>query len=280
MEKEIIELYKKGFKIKEIAIKYNCERHKISRILKKNNISTSRHELLKGKKYTNSCGDTYIVLHDRVNNGHGECFIKFEKTGYSKWVLSSLVKKGHIKDYYKKTIYGVACKGKIICRNNTIEKLCFHRWLSMVSRCYNKKDIGYKFYGAKGVIICDKWLIFENFYKDLKKIKGYDEEKYIKHEIELDKDKFGFNKIYDINNCQFITINENRKYEMKNIKPFKAISPTGEIFIYETQSDCARNLNMVARSISKCLHKQLKHHHGYSFEYLEPQTTIPDGSSE
>ena len=35
MENEIINLYQKGYKMNEIAKKYNCERHRISRILKK-----------------------------------------------------------------------------------------------------------------------------------------------------------------------------------------------------------------------------------------------------
>ena len=108
-----------------------------------------------------------------------------------------------------------------------------------------------------------------------------DKEKYMKHEIELDKDfgKNKFSKEYSPKNCQFLSVADNRKYQRRNIRPFKAISPEGKEYIFETQIDCARKLNLTARTIGKCLNKQLKHHHNYSFEYLEPQTTIPNGSS-
>lgn len=30
-------------------------------------------------------------------------------------------------------------------------------WMQMISRCYNKKSISFKYYGAKGVTVCDEW---------------------------------------------------------------------------------------------------------------------------
>lgn len=280
MKNDVIKLYKNGFKIKEIAEKYKCERHKISRILKNNNIKTSRHEKLKDKIFHNKSDDDFIVIEDFIENKRGMCKIRFIDTGYETICHKGNIKKGSVKDYYKKTIYDVACKGHIVCKKGSFEQICFHRWCAMLSRCYNKKDINYKAYGEQGVRVCEKWLIFENFYNDLCDIKGFDRDLYIGHKIELDKDKNGFQKEYNLKNCQFLTIQDNRKYQRKNIKPFKAISPNGDVYVYETQMDCARELNLTARTIGKCLHKQLKHHHGYSFEYLEPQTTIPNGSSE
>lgn len=43
-------------------------------------------------------------------------------------------------------------------------------WGSMKQRCLNKNDKHYKWYGARGITICDEWLGkkgFENFYKDM-----------------------------------------------------------------------------------------------------------------
>ena len=282
MDKEVIMMYKNGKTMREIANKYGCERHRISRILKKNNVSTSKRKFLKGKKFKNKENDEYIVIEDILENGKTKCKIKFLNTGYESIHDMGNVKKGTVKDYYKRTIYGLACKGKIICPKGSYESLCFHRWQALISRCYNTKDINYKNYGGRGVKVCEKWLVFENFYHDLPKLKGYDKEKYMKHEIELDKDfgKNKFSKEYSPKNCQFLSVADNRKYQRRNIRPFKAISPEGKEYIFETQIDCARKLNLTARTIGKCLNKQLKHHHNYSFEYLEPQTTIPNGSSE
>lgn len=43
-----------------------------------------------------------------------------------------------------------------------------YAWLSMKQRCYNEKCEQYKNYGAKGVIVCDRWLnSFSNFFSDV-----------------------------------------------------------------------------------------------------------------
>jgi len=40
-------------------------------------------------------------------------------------------------------------------------------WLDMKSRCYNPKSISYKYYGAKGVIVCEAWHYFPYFKEDM-----------------------------------------------------------------------------------------------------------------
>ena len=44
-----------------------------------------------------------------------------------------------------------------------------HRsWIKMIQRCSNPKDIGYKNYGGRGIMICARWRnSFENFYVDM-----------------------------------------------------------------------------------------------------------------
>ncbi|HEQ5040169.1 TPA: hypothetical protein VG511_000623 [Streptococcus pyogenes] len=36
-------------------------------------------------------------------------------------------------------------------------------WKGMMNRCYNHKNDNYKYYGGKGISICDEWLTFINF---------------------------------------------------------------------------------------------------------------------
>lgn len=43
----------------------------------------------------------------------------------------------------------------------------YNSWIAMRQRCYNKNNIGYSYYGGKGVIICDRWDVFENFLEDM-----------------------------------------------------------------------------------------------------------------
>lgn len=41
-------------------------------------------------------------------------------------------------------------------------------WCAMKSRCYNPNNNRYKYYGARGIVVCDRWLhSFTNFYADM-----------------------------------------------------------------------------------------------------------------
>ena len=42
------------------------------------------------------------------------------------------------------------------------------KWSSMKKRCYNDKSRDYRWYGAKGIKVCDRWLeSYENFKNDM-----------------------------------------------------------------------------------------------------------------
>jgi hypothetical protein len=40
-------------------------------------------------------------------------------------------------------------------------------WSGMHMRCGNPKNISYRYYGGKGVKVCERWNSFENFYADM-----------------------------------------------------------------------------------------------------------------
>lgn len=40
-------------------------------------------------------------------------------------------------------------------------------WRSMVYRCTNPKNPKYRFYGGRGIAICDRWRVFNDFYADM-----------------------------------------------------------------------------------------------------------------
>ncbi len=47
------------------------------------------------------------------------------------------------------------------------KKRTYKTWKQMRQRCNNKSYSGYKYYGAKGVIVCERWNSFANFLQDM-----------------------------------------------------------------------------------------------------------------
>src|SRR5574344_1262502 len=45
----------------------------------------------------------------------------------------------------------------------------YNTWKSMKRRCYCKTFMAYCNYGGRGIVICDRWLDFNNFKKDMYK---------------------------------------------------------------------------------------------------------------
>ena len=43
----------------------------------------------------------------------------------------------------------------------------YHSWRAMLTRCNNNHHVRYDRYGGRGIAVCDEWLEFENFYRDM-----------------------------------------------------------------------------------------------------------------
>lgn len=40
-------------------------------------------------------------------------------------------------------------------------------WGSMISRCNNPRQVGFKYWGGRGITVCERWRNFENFLADM-----------------------------------------------------------------------------------------------------------------
>ncbi len=56
-------------------------------------------------------------------------------------------------------IHGHACRPK---RTST-----YGSWMRMKSRCNNPHADNYRYYGARGITVCERWKIFSNFLSDM-----------------------------------------------------------------------------------------------------------------
>jgi hypothetical protein len=80
-------------------------------------------------------------------------------------------------------------------------------WKGMLSRCQNPNRQSFRDYGAKGVAICDRWRVFENFYEDMAGT-------YIDG---LTIDRIDVNKGYEPGNCRWL----HRSEQSANRRPGK-----------------------------------------------------------
>lgn len=240
--------------------------------MERRTIKIKDEEIIGKKFHSISCND-FTVLRKTQNKTYGNkgnylYEIEFDSINgikYRKEVRKEYILKRNIINPYYPRVYGVGYLGDISHKNHEYE---YNKWQKMISRCYNPKDRKYKNYGAIGITVCERWLCFENFYKDYTKIPGF---KYGENQS-LDKDirANNPNKVYSLETCTLTSIKQNTKEMNTRISPyFKAISPFGQTFFSNCQMDFVRTYNLNKSCVNDVLRGKQSHHRGWKFEYID-----------
>lgn len=156
---------------------------------------------------------------------------------------------------------------KFTITHNMSRTLIYKIWASMVQRCKNPNDKRFSDYGGRGIKVCERWHVFENFYADVgDPPKG----------MTLDRwpDNDGD---YELSNFRW----SSHKQQASNRRPkscgpakqrwFYGHGPNGEMIIENNQHYVAKIFGLCRANISACLCGKLNHHHGWTFQRIPEQ---------
>ena len=78
-------------------------------------------------------------------------------------------------------------------------------WATMLSRCRNPSHQLYRNYGGRGIVVCDRWLRFENFLVDMGRRPG-----------KMSIDRINVNGNYEPGNCRWATAKQQARNQRGN----------------------------------------------------------------
>lgn len=110
----------------------------------------------------------------------------------------------------------------------------------MRQRCYDENNKNYKWYGAKGIKICNEWMDNPHLFEEWALQNGYEDN--------LTIDRINEDKDYCPNNCRWITNSQNAKYKSTT----SLINVNGEV---HSGKDWARILGLGYNRINTYVRK-------------------------
>lgn len=228
------------------------------------NFSDSPHKIV-GNNYDGKYGIYTVISYDGKDDYHNARYtVKFENTGFVKHNLShkQIIDKT-VFDPYFPNVVGVACVGEYNHDHHILQKLQ-NQWKAMVHRCYNKDNQAYKNYGAKGIYVHNRWLIYSNFLEDVQSMENWHLKFNNWDQYQLDKDILG-GKCYSKDNCLWVNRSVNANHTNQNYF-FDAIDPNGKEYKYNLGlARFCRQYNLNTKTVEASIKNQTKTHDGWCF---------------
>ena len=130
-------------------------------------------------------------------------------------------------------------------------KSCYVSFCAMKQRCYDPKSVGYKYYGGRGIIVCERWRnSFTNFFHDMGP-----------RPFKMSIERKDTNGNYEPSNCRWATSSE----QARNTRAKRTIIING-ISYHVAELAEKHGLNM--RTIA------VRHERGYSIEQILSKTYL------
>lgn len=130
------------------------------------------------------------------------------KTGQKTWLVMCDCgnKKIMLESNMKRKINGEKSCGCVKAKGDEARRMTYESWSCMMKRCYKKENNRYSEYGARGVIVCERWHDFENFIQDMGERK---------HGMSIDRINNSLG--YSPDNCKWSSVKEQSRNRRSNI---------------------------------------------------------------
>lgn len=163
---------------------------------------------LTGQRFGRLVADAFVGT-DKRGEARWECVCD---CGHKTVVLSSHLRGDRIrscgclaKELAKERILSIPNRGHFTHHGSKTR--LYQIWVNMKTRCFNKNNRAYKWYGAVGITICPEWLNFENF-QQWAWNSGYQDDLTIER-----NNPFGN---YEPSNCTWIPKSEQRRNQRRS----------------------------------------------------------------
>lgn len=133
-----------------------------------------------------------LALGGKTDDGHQLYLVRCVRCGYERLArIATIKQRENIKCIHPQKRFDNS-RIRVIYKN-------------MLIRCYNEIDKSYRFYGGKGIAICDEWLSDPHSFELWAMENGYKDD--------LTIDRIDSNKDYSPDNCRWVTLSENTKWK-------------------------------------------------------------------
>ena len=136
----------------------------------------------------------------------------------------------------------------------------YNIWCHIKKRCYNPVEHNYKYYGARGIKVCDEWAHSFDAFEKWSLANGYSDV--------LTIDRINSNGDYEPDNCRWITHDEQQRNRRNNVR----VEHNG---VSKTISELSRELNIKDKTLYKRYNSAIRHKGFCMFEDLITKPNYP-----
>lgn len=137
----------------------------------------------------------------------------------------------------------------------------YYVWSNMKRRCMDPGRPEWKYYGGKGIIVCEKWKTFSGFMDDMFDSYGVAVKEYGEKNVRIDRKNGAKN--YEVGNCRWVSMKDslqNRSYLLKY---------SNYMIMFEGKNECieywSENIGIPADTIINRIRKKGKNENVFDY---------------